>query len=113
MREQDKGELERYPLNAEGPFYVEKDACLSCMVPEYEAPELMGYDAENCHCYFKRQPATPEELEHAISAVAASDVGALRSGGDEPYVLERLGGCEYACDALRPKRGSEEAAEEY
>ena len=95
--------MERHPLNAEGPFYVEKDACLSCMVPEDEAPELMGYDAENCHCYFRRQPSTPEELEHAINAVAASDIGALRYSGDDPYILQRLKGCDYACDARRRK----------
>jgi hypothetical protein len=48
---------ERTPLNAGGDFYVENNMCLACMAPEYEAPELMGYD-EQTGCYFKRQPKT-------------------------------------------------------
>ena len=80
---------ERTPLNAEGDFYVEKDMCLACMAPEYEAPELMGYD-EQTGCYFRRQPGKPEELDHAIMAVRASCIAALRYAGNDPKILERL-----------------------
>ena len=92
---------ERAPLNAEGDFYVEKDMCLACMVPEYEAPELMGYD-EQIGCYFKRQPETAEELGHAIMAIRASCIAALRYAGDDPVVLGRLKNCKSECDALSP-----------
>ena len=93
--------LERTPPNAEGDFYVEKDRCLSCMAPEYEAPELMGYD-EQVGCYFKMQPATPDELNHAIEAVGVSCIAALRYGGSDSAVLERLRakGCKTECDVL-------------
>ncbi|MFN2596277.1 MAG: hypothetical protein ABR563_03725 [Pyrinomonadaceae bacterium] len=99
-------ERERYPLNAEGDFYVEKDICLTCMVPELEAPELMGFDKQAGHCYFRRQPATPEELEHAISAVYHSEVQGLRYAGNDEYVLKRLAerGCADCCDALTRKK---------
>ena len=110
MRKENIIKQKRYYLNAEGPFYVEDGECLACMMPEYVAPELMGFDEERAHCYFKRQPTTPEELEHAIEAVASSDIEALRYAGEDSYVLERLS--SYACDALSCKlsgrRGSED-----
>ena len=116
MRKKNPNERDRYPLNAEGPFYVEDGECLACMAPEYEASELMGYDSDKAHCYFKRQPNTPEELEHAINAVACSEVGALRYGGDDDYILERLMPYSYACDALCCKyelRGIARSDDEY
>jgi hypothetical protein len=93
---------ERYAQNAVGDFYVEKDLCLQCMAPEAEAPELMGFDEKSGNCYFKRQPATPEELEHAIAAVSVSDIQALRYGGHNEYVLRRLRklGASDCCDLL-------------
>ncbi len=97
---------ERTPLNAEGDFYVLKDTCITCLSPEHEAPELMGLD-EATGCYFKRQPKTLEELEHAIEAVRASCVEALRYAGSDPEILERLRaqGCGSLCDVLSPPGG--------
>jgi hypothetical protein len=83
-------ERERYPQNAEGDFYVEKDLCMMCMMPEVEAPELMDFDQEAGNCYFKKQPNTPEELAHAIAAVASSEIQGLRYAGNDPEVLHRL-----------------------
>ena len=92
---------ERAPLNANGDFYVEKDLCLACMAPEYQAPELMGYD-EQTFCYFKRQPVTPEELDHAIEAVCMSCVAGFRYAGTDAIILERLRskGAAAQCDEL-------------
>jgi len=97
---------ERTPLNAEGDFYVVKDMCITCLAPEHEAPELMGLD-EATGCYFRRQPQTREELEHAIEAVHASCVAALRYAGSDPEILERLRakGEKAQCDALCPRGG--------
>jgi hypothetical protein len=72
---------EAYPENAPGPFYIEKDMCLSCCVPETEAPDPLGYcaDAEHPsvgHCYFKKQPETEDEDDRAIAAMRLSCVGA-------------------------------------
>lgn len=107
-------ERERYPQNAAGDFYVEKDICLACMAPEIEAPELWGFDEGSCNCYFKRQPSTPEELEHAIAAVAISDIQGLRYAGSDEYVLRRLveRGAADCCDALTPKEKSEPESSE-
>lgn len=75
------------------------------MIPEIEAAELMGFDHEAMHCYFKQQPLTSEELEHSIAAVAASDIQGLRYAGHDKYVLDRLVelGAADCCDALTPK----------
>jgi hypothetical protein len=106
---------ERYSQNAAGDFYVEKDLCLQCMAPEVEAPELMGFDKKSGNCYFKKQPATPEELEHAIAAVSVSEIQGLRYAGNNQYVLRRLRelGASDCCDELvseqetSPKSGKE------
>ena len=93
---------ERYAQNVVGDFYVEKDLCLQCMAPEGEAPELMGFDRKSGNCYFKKQPATPEELEHAIAAVSVSEIQGLRYAGNNKYVLRRLRelGASDCCDVL-------------
>jgi hypothetical protein len=94
---------ERTPLNAEGGFYVEQGVCINCMAPHHAAPELLGMDEET-GCYFRRQPQTSEEIEHAVEAVRVSCVEGLRYSGDDPEVLERLRarGCQAQSDVLSP-----------
>lgn len=82
----------RTPPNAEGDFYVIADTCLACMAPEYEAPELMGYD-DDFGCYFRRQPVNDEERSHAVRAVLVSCVEALRYGGNDPEITKRISLC--------------------
>jgi hypothetical protein len=93
----------RYPLSVAGDFYVVDGMCIACTAPEHEAPDLMAHDSTadaGYHCYFKRQPATPEELERAMMAVAVGCCGAVRYGGTNPAVLHRLAelGTSTACD---------------
>jgi hypothetical protein len=92
MSEKTSPQPERHPLNAEGPFFVEKDSCITCMAPQHAAPDLLGFDVHEKHCYFTRQPRTPEEVDRAVEAVHVSCVGALHYDGDDPKVLRRLGG---------------------
>jgi hypothetical protein len=98
---------ERTSLNTEGDFYVVKDTCITCLAPEHEAPELMGLD-EATGCYFRRQPQTPKEIEHAIEAVHVSCVAALRYAGNAPEILERLRakGEKAQCDVLQGETAS-------
>lgn len=51
IAEKDK---ERFPKNVSGTFYVANGECITCMAPEHAAPELMGFDGEARHCYFKK-----------------------------------------------------------
>jgi hypothetical protein len=98
--------FERTPLNADGDFYVVKDMCITCMAPHQEAPELMGVDGET-GCYFRRQPQTPEELNHAVEAIWVSCVQALRYSGNDPEILDRLRArdCKAQSDVLSPDEG--------
>ena len=87
---------EAYPLNAPGDFIVLDEQCLICMAPEHEAPDLMGYfedpDGSNrrSHCYFARQPQTPEEIDRALRAIIVACCDALDYCGDDPRILARL-----------------------
>ena len=81
---------EAYPLNAPGPFFVARDQCIACGAPQAEAPELITFDDAADHCYFKRQPQSPEELDHAIRAVIVACCDAVKYRGDDPTVLARF-----------------------
>jgi hypothetical protein len=96
-------ERRRYPLNAEGDFYVEAGMCMACTAPENEARDLMSFDPSalaGYHCYFKRQPETPEEIECAINAVSVGCCGGVRYAGIDPKIVRRLAefGVVDACD---------------
>src|SRR5580765_2788781 len=86
--------LQRHPLNAEGPFYVSHGECISCGSPHVVAPELMAWEMNAkghvTHCYFRKQPETPQEIEQAILAMRASCCGALRYGGSDPEIIQKL-----------------------
>lgn len=90
---------EPMPLNSDGDFYVEHGTCLWCMAPESQAPELMGFK-EPDGCYFRRQPQSPEEVDHAIKAIHYSCVQALHYAGKDPEIIRRLRecGCGHLCD---------------
>jgi hypothetical protein len=96
-----------YPKNAPGPFYVQSECCIACSAPEQEAPDLMDHGEwpdgeEGYHCYFKRQPETPDEVERAISACVVSCVRAVRYAGNNPKILKRFRELrsEDSCDVL-------------
>jgi hypothetical protein len=85
-----------YLENVPGPFYVEDDLCILCRAPEAVASNLVGGSSK--HCYFKKQPESPEELEQAIQAVEHCCCGAYRYRGTDPEVIRRLGAvvCDHA-----------------
>jgi hypothetical protein len=89
------------PGSAPGPFWVEEGCCAFCEAPLVEAPELMEFD-ERPHCRFRRQPQTEEELEHAIRAVQVCCTGAVRYGGDDKEILDRIHWAR-SCDQLPPR----------
>jgi hypothetical protein len=87
-------EAKRHPENAPGPFYVEDDLCIQCWAPEGVAPNLVGTNGR--HCFFKKQPESPEELEQAILAVNVCCCGAYRYSGNDPKVIGKID--SWACD---------------
>lgn len=80
----------RFHLNVAGPFYVEGGNCIACGAPEHEAPTLMSHEEPGYHCYFKKQPETPEEVEQAINAVRVSCCRAVRYDGHDPEIQARI-----------------------
>ena len=95
-----------YPKNSPGPFYVENGCCITCEAPYDEAPDVMAHDEDGGHCFFRRQPENPEEVERAIRACCISCVSAVRYSGDDPEILRRFQelGHINAYDVLVPKR---------
>lgn len=91
--------LDRHPRNSQGPFYVANGECISCGAPESEAQDLMSHD-DGGHCYFVRQPESPEEVEQAIHATWASCCGAVRYGGKDAEIIRKLAilGSYDSCD---------------
>jgi hypothetical protein len=98
-------ELPRHQQNASGDFYVWDQQCTACEASPRAAPDLMSQDETYGHCFFHRQPTTPEELEQAISAVYVSCVRAVRYGGTDPTTLKRLSdlGSSDSCDCTSAK----------
>lgn len=82
----------RVAKNAPGPFYVRANECLICYLCVEEAPDLMtgGDTAEDCDCYFTRQPQTPEEIERALRAIEFCCIQAVAYDGDDPTILARI-----------------------
>jgi hypothetical protein len=57
---------------------------------------------ENWDTYFVRQPATPDEIEHACRAIQVCCLNALRYAGEDPAIIRRLGNRADYCDQLLP-----------
>jgi hypothetical protein len=82
---------QRVAENATGDFYVEAGYCMRCCLPHGEAPELMNDPEINfAECYFRRQPQTREEVEHAIQAIQVCEVASICYGGTDPAIIDRL-----------------------
>jgi hypothetical protein len=98
----------RLPQNAEGPFYTiggrDRDGvwcgnCLECGLPEDAAPGLLApLNGWNPGTHFVRQPKNEAEIEQACRAIEVCCVDALRYGGRDPKIIQRLGGncCDFA-----------------
>jgi len=80
-----------HPKSAPGDFYVESGYCLGCGVPHVVAPDLVSWTDEKVpHCFWKKQPETPEELERAVAVLEAQELGCHRYAGTDPAILNRV-----------------------
>jgi hypothetical protein len=96
MREKPKP----FPKNVEGDFYVEDGCCTRCGVPELYAPDIIGFDESDAHCFIAKQPTDDNELYQAIKATWASELECIRYSGKNPQILRRLAeaGAADCCD---------------
>ncbi len=104
MSDENTHESERHPLNAEGPFYIVCGPCMSCLMTERDAPDVIGFDADEPHCYIARQPETDDEFTQVLDAFAVAYCQGLRYGGEDTRILKRMKalGLGAQCDALAP-----------
>ena len=93
-----KPKLKIHPSSAKGDFYVENGCCTRCGVPETLAPDLIGGSAgKSEHCYWKKQPETPDEIDRAIAILATQELGCHRYAGVDREILRRIDpeNCDY------------------
>jgi hypothetical protein len=80
-----------HPKSAPGDFYVVNGECLACGVPHAVAPDLVGWaDEKLSHCFWKKQPETPAELERAFAVLEAQELECHRYAGTDPAILNRV-----------------------
>ena len=96
-----------HPANVPGDFYVEDGCCTMCEVPFAEAPGLFGtcQDPKGYpHCYVRRQPETPTELDQMVSAIRCAELKCIRYSGTDQLLQLRLVelGEGDICDDLPP-----------
>jgi hypothetical protein len=65
---------------------------LACGVPHVVAPDLVGWTGEGKvqHCFWKKQPETPVELDRAIAVLDAQELACHRYAGTDPAILDRV-----------------------
>jgi len=65
---------------------------MSCGFPQTLAPDLIApvEEQRDHHCYFKKQPETPEEIDQAVQAVAGCCCWAYRYAGTDAAVKGKL-----------------------
>ena len=98
--------IKRHPESVPGDFYVEQGCCMACGVPEAIAPDLVAHEKQQYwHCYWKKQPETPDELDRAVKILHTQELDCHRYGGVDPAILERLPPeCCDVVSAPRPKK---------
>lgn len=94
-----KRRYEAHPGSAPGDFYRVCDECVSCGVPQSVAPDLSG-STEDGHCYWKKQPETPEELERALDVINGSCVAAHHYAGNDMAITSRIK-LDLCCDQIK------------
>jgi hypothetical protein len=74
---------------------------MACGVPSVLAPDLMDNTEEKYwHCFWKRQPETPKELDQAIAVLHTQELLCHRYAGTDPEILRRLP--RECCDYFSP-----------
>lgn len=89
-----------YPLNVEGPFYVEDGCCLRCDLPRTLAPDMFKFNEAQDHCYVYSQPENKDQLGRMVEALESAEVLCIRYRGHDKHLLRLLRKKGYAeqCD---------------
>ena len=100
-------EYQPHPANVPGDFYVEDGCCTMCEMPFVIAPDLFGTCQDRKgypHCYVKRQPESPPELDQMVDAIRCADLQCIRYRGSDRLIQLRLigDGLGVFCDGALP-----------
>jgi hypothetical protein len=88
----------RFERNVKGPFYTTGE-CMACGAPENAAPTLLAPLGDDNHdTYFVRQPESQAEIVCACHAARVCCVSAIRYGGRDASIIQRLGNREEFVD---------------
>lgn len=93
---------ERHHLNVAGDFFVERDCCTLCGVPQVLAPQLFANDDRQC--FVAKQPASSEELDLMVGVLAAQDLDCIYYEGSDEAVLAKLETVDDGRHCLRRSR---------
>jgi hypothetical protein len=89
---------QRLAKNADGDWYT-TGACMACGAPEAEAPALFAsLSDEDLETYLFRQPVTPDDIDAVCRIARSCCVSAVRYGGQNREIIERLGNSGEYCD---------------
>ncbi len=80
--------VERYDKGEPGDFYVEAECCMSCGIPVDIAPDIFAFDDR--HCFVKRQPVQPDEIDRTLEVMNSQEVGCIRYAGHDLDIIRRL-----------------------
>lgn len=96
--------MKPHPQNVPGPFYVQDRCCIACGVPVDTAPDNFDWTEAEDHCFVKRQPVGPEEIDRTLRAMWSAEVDCIRYRGVDPSILARIAqfGLAGSCDTAPP-----------
>ena len=93
-----------HPENAPGDFSVEDGCCITCGIPESEAPEVFDWAKDGGHCIVARQPQNSASVTRTLRAMVNAEVDCIRYRGSDPHLGRRIVeiGLAHSCDLAPP-----------
>ena len=77
-----------HPSSVPGDFYVINECCLACGAPQSIAPNLIGTESPSHHCFWKKQPETPAEVDQAIKIILTQELDCHRYAAGHGFCNE-------------------------
>ena len=81
-----------HPENCAGDFYVVDGCCITCGVPQDEAPEVFAWANAPypSHCIVAHQPSTQASIDRTLLAMRSAEVDCIRYRGNDADISRRI-----------------------